>query len=250
MGHGRNRAKLPSLTPEQRAQAALCTRCGRQDSQQHLILECSHPPLTAIRCHARTTQAILALSLSRKYHLRKHQPLRHFIKTFTASCWREDTPDLSRYWLGTWTTDTLTTVLQQPLTAPMTSPQRALFLSTARALTKPLLLAFDELLRVAITDRPLDHSPSAHSPPVHPPSPPSLPSLTHPAAPHCTQSTAPHRTIPSLVSVELAAMHPQNCDTTAIQGPTLHSISSLTDYHDYSTTDAAHLMEIPPEPPP
>jgi hypothetical protein len=219
MGHGRNRAKPASLTPLQKTQIEKCTRCQRPDSQQHIILECSHPPFNAIRCSARTSQALVASKLCKKHHRRKHRPLRHLITTFISLCWRADTPDLSRYWLGTWTADTLATVLPQPLTEPMTRPQRALYISTVRALTKPLLTAFDELLRVAIT----------HRPTTGPPDDP-LPLLDHlppesqidPAAPHCTQPIDTTRTMPSLVSMELAAMYRQDCPATVFQGPTLH----------------------------
>jgi hypothetical protein len=248
MGHGRNRAKLPSLNPTQRDHERKCRQCGRVDSQQHIMLECTYPPLNAIRCSARTSQALIAARLRQRHPHRKHRQLRHFIQSFTTQCWRLDNPDLSRLWLGTWTSDTLTTLLHQPLTDPLTRPQRALYIAVARALTKPLLIAFDLLLSSAIKARP--NIGQAEDP---------LPLLDHTTTTDPQNDTDPprsvqpmdiHRSLHPLVAQELAAMHPQTQPLDTYQSPSLSCTQTITSFHDYTTTDMAHLMEIPPEPPP
>ena len=105
MGHGRNRAKLSSLSPAQKAHEAKCRQCHRMDSQEHTMLECTHAPLTPIRCKAKAEQSKVAMELL-KVHSRSTN-MTYFIREITSQCWSPLNPDISRLWLGTWTSDTL-----------------------------------------------------------------------------------------------------------------------------------------------
>ena len=144
IGHGRNRAKLSSLTTEQRALTAKCVLCGMKDSQQHCMLECPHPPFTAIRNIAKKEQAETATLLRAKYPSRGAM---HFTDQICHGSWTPS-DNTSRLWLGLWNRSLLEEVLRQDLAAPLSMTSRKIYLKIARALTKPLINAYTGLLLI------------------------------------------------------------------------------------------------------
>jgi hypothetical protein len=241
MGHGRNRAKLSSLSAQQKIHEAKCRHCRHPDSQEHGLLECTHEPLTAIRNSAKVKQAVIADRLLNKYDSKRQGKLRHFIREIKRQCWNPDTPDLSRLWIGTWSPSTLERLLQQGITAPLTRSNRHLYISIAEALTKPLLEAHDGILRAAVAAGPLHPHGDDHLPLLD-----HIPADTHKNAEKELHSSHPlmlTRAFPSLLRQELEATHIQ-LPPGINNGPSLHNTHSLSSsYSAFSVSDAALLRE-------
>ena len=147
LGHGRNRAKLCNLHPDQRAAVARCPHCSMLDNQSHCILECTFAPLHAIRRAADVAQAVIALKLSAI-----HAPdpdLVHFIQQISHASWTSS-PHISRIWLGTWSMHTLSQLLGTPADSPLTTQQRGAYISVAKQLTAPLISAYRNMLNLNI----------------------------------------------------------------------------------------------------
>jgi hypothetical protein len=237
MGHGRNRAKLESHSPNQQAHEAKCRQCRLMDSQEHLMLECTHGPLNAIRCAARTKQSSLAAKLLKEHE--KSPNLKHFIKSLTSKCWNKTTPDLSRYWLGTWSQDTLESLLLQSQNAPLAMTTRDKYIEIATTLTKPLIDAYYLMLTATIKAKPgrsteedplplLDHFPTdTHS---------------NGGTLHSSHPLILSMALPSVLRLEIEAMHIQK-DHDPNSGPSLNCSDSLFPFTDFTLSDAALLRE-------
>ena len=220
MGHGRNRAKMCSNNPVQKQLEEKCRICGMIDSQQHLLLECTHAPLTDIRAEAHKKQKSIACALKKDHA--KSQNLQHFITQFTNRSWNTNTVELTRLWLGTWSTSTLLDMLKQLPDTPMSMDTRAKYIKIVRKLTKPLIDAYYLMLKEVIATSPTN---GAHAD--------DLPLLDH--------------LMPSLMRQEIEATHIQN--TTICNGcpprpgPSLNNTNTLSPFHEFIIADAALLQE-------
>jgi len=241
MGHGRNRAKLTSLSPTQQQHEAKCRQCGMPDSQQHLLLECSHAPLNAIRCDGRASQLIVAQKLLKTHQ--KSANLTHFIRQFIDHSWNPRTMELTRFWFGTWSLNTLQSLLQQNLNTPMSLPVRAQYIKTTRQLTKPLLDAYQLLLKAVISACPNGSSSEDH-----------LPLLDHFPTDNHSQNNTLHsshplilsQAMPSLLRQEIEAMHIQEPDcarNSPYRSPNLTCSATLSPFTEFTLADAAILRD-------
>ena len=122
----------------------------------------------------------------------------------------------------------------------MTRAHRTRYIKTAKALTKPLLDAYDLMLKEAITSTPgsslaedhlplLDHFPTDNH---------SLANRLHSSHPLVLTSA-----MPALLQQEIEAMHIQTASDPSFRGPTLNSTPSLSPYTDFTLSDAALLWE-------
>jgi hypothetical protein len=241
MGHGRNRAKLASQSPVQQAHEAKCRQCGLIDSQQHL-LECKHAPLTAIRANARIEQAEIARKLLNEHA--KSRNLQHFIKQFIDRSWSSSTVEPTRLWLGTWTASTLTDMLRQSPTTPMKMSTRDTYIKVVKKLTKPLIDAYYLMLKEVIAASPTSGVQKVHSPPLdYSPTDNHSPSNAQDPSSPLNRSVA----MPVRLRQEIEAMHiqePANCNGGHCRGPSLNCTATLSPFNEYSTTNAALLLEV------
>ena len=117
--------------------------------------------------------------------------LTHFIRHFIDHAWNPRTVELTRLWFGTWSINTLKTLLRQTLTTPMSMPVRAQYIKITQQLTKsPPLLAIDTyqlLLREVVSTCPNGGSSEDHLPLLD-----HFPADNHsPTRMHCTASSHP-----------------------------------------------------------
>jgi hypothetical protein len=91
--HGRNMAKQKNVDENHHK----CSFCGTLDSQRHLLLECKDPDLILMR---ERTFDTFHRELDSVLH---HQDKWHSIfYSLARLAWSLDTPDLERFWLGTY----------------------------------------------------------------------------------------------------------------------------------------------------
>jgi len=223
IGHGRNRAKLSSLTPEQRAHTEKCVLCGMKDSQQHCMLECPHPPFTAIREIARKAQAEAATLMRAKYPSRGAM---HFTDQICHGSWTPSA-NTSRLWLGLWNRPLLEEVLRQDLEAPLTMTSRKKYLKIAKALTKPLINAYTGLLLIINATQAQQHIANDR---------------TTPTRHHLPTSPLLHTTRAALETAH-PQEQPQDVQSLMLNLDSVHNITP------YTLSDAAYLIEYADRPP-
>ena len=162
VGHGRNRAKINRPTPTEPTPVNQCRLCGQLDSQQHCMLACPDARLIKIRSTARDKQNKIYLEV-----IVPNTPerFRYFAQQLLLGSWTQS-PNLSRIWLGMWNLDTLRTMIKPSLTAPLTKSHRRIYLKIARRLTKPLILAYSEMLNVNMRHKAPSVTTSTRGPPV------------------------------------------------------------------------------------
>ena len=164
LGHGRNLAKMSNTTVEERTRISQCKCCGQPDSRHHSILECTNPQFAEIRATAKIQQHKVAAALIKA---NKNIDTQRFIQSICTASWTQ-TQHLERIWFGTWTTDTLQSLLHQPLTAPITSTQRYNYITITRKLTSPLINAYSLIANIIITRRDAAHNTTHHADIGHP----------------------------------------------------------------------------------
>ena len=155
IGHGRNRAKPPQLSQEERTIVEKCYLCGQMDSQAHCMLDCPHPPLIALRQETQKAQEVLALTLLKTTN---NKDKLHFIHQFIKASWTssDNTP---RIWLGLWNEDTLSQLMRHSIDAPLSEPNRNAYIILARTLTSPLITAYYQIQDILTHQKsPLIHS--------------------------------------------------------------------------------------------
>ncbi|MFN8789846.1 MAG: hypothetical protein ACK5Y2_00140 [Bdellovibrionales bacterium] len=109
--HGRNLAK--GKQGAARDEAARCVLCARQDSQKHMLLECTADVnMMHLRDSARARQFRILQQIERGEKGSPSPPLwmRQSLAWFHRLCWSKDEPEVERLWLGTWTDETLAKV--------------------------------------------------------------------------------------------------------------------------------------------
>ena len=201
------------------------------------MLECTHAPLTPIRCKAKAEQSLVAMALL-KVHVRSPN-MTHFIREITSQCWSPLNPDISRLWLGTWTSDTLNGVLRQTPDTPMAMPTRAIYINIVKKLTKPLVEAYYSMLSANIKGPQAVHSDADPSP-----------LQDHFPADNHSQATTLHSShplvltmaLPSVLRQEIEAMHIQEDQS---RGLSLACTATLNSFTDFTLSNAALFMEMP-----
>ena len=152
MGHGYNQTKrlnkpTPALVP--------CTHCGKHDDQAHIMLECTHPALSAIRQTARLQQSSVATTLRTKH---QSNLMRHLIDQFEHASWVCPSQHTRRIWLGTWTPETLQALL--PVTCsiiePMNTKDRHTYRGIVCQLTAPLIDAYTAMTQLQLSSQQLE----------------------------------------------------------------------------------------------
>lgn len=144
LGHGGNRAKLRSLTPEQAAHTAKCTYCKAPDSQEHCMIACPHPAFAPIRKKACDKQHMIATALRTEFA--SCPKLKALIDNICHYSWHADSMHIKRLWLGMWTIELL-----GALSAPYHTDESASMADIASAskiataLTTPLLSAHRQI---------------------------------------------------------------------------------------------------------
>ena len=120
--HGRNRAK--GLAPPEAELVASCQHCGMLDSQKHIFLECPLNDLCDLRLRARDELARVAASVATE--LAPTDTFEHGVLLFiTEHAFNIHSPDVTRLWLGSWTTALLFRALRYGSTdvhLPVTIP--------------------------------------------------------------------------------------------------------------------------------
>ena len=232
VGHGRNRAKDATLSDEQRAATAKCVHCGQLDSQRHCMLECTHPPFTDIRQAAKTSQALVASKLIKKYPA---PCFKHFIQSLCHASWTDAT-HLERIWLGIWCPDTLQGLLMQPMNTSLTMSERYRYIKLAAQLTAPLIDAYHQLVDITVTyqgrlhhaadDRNIHFTTSAQHGPEH--------DITTPLPPSVTALSAETR-------ATLEAMHVQEDHSHC--GSRLSNLDSVRSTTPFSLSDSAFCLQ-------
>jgi hypothetical protein len=142
--HGRNRAKSTKLSPEDTVRTEKCRLCGETDSQQHCMIDCTHPPFDLVREEAKIKHAKIGRDL---LETSKSSNRTHFIQQFVHASWTSS-PQTERIWLGLWTTNTLPLMLKLKLNAPLSMQTRAAYIKVIRKLTAPLLKAYRAMLEI------------------------------------------------------------------------------------------------------
>ena len=142
--HGRNRAKQdhPTVAQATPPPEHCCRLCGAIDSQQHCMLDCPDQRIVRIRYAAGKKQSKAFAELCTPNLPSK---FRHFAQQISHGSWTRS-PNLSRIWLGMWNLDTLRTMIQPALTAPLTMDDRKRYIKIARKLTRPLIQAYSKML--------------------------------------------------------------------------------------------------------
>ena len=217
MGHGRNRAKPTTLTPEEREATAKCHHCGELDSQHHCMLDCPYPPFTQIRETARQNQQIIARELRVKHSSDRFQ---HFIRTLCRKSWTPD-PHISRIWLGLWTQETLASMIRQSTAHSLSMAARKTYQDIVRRLTAPLLEAYQQQLDLTIKTSESRHARAtrATTPQADPRAVRSAPLRIHQDHVTTTTTTQMH---------PLSSLLSQRLEATFIQEPATHATSLLT----------------------
>ena len=149
LGHGTNIAKMYGNEPARQDLEAKCPHCGKEDNQQHCMLECSLPDFVRIRRLVRVTQDEVALKLLQKYN--KDPTQRRLIQTMLHASWVDD-KHTRRLWLGAWSTETLQAMLPPNilLNTDITMSTRTQYYKIIKKMTEPLLKAYREMLDLNI----------------------------------------------------------------------------------------------------
>ena len=212
LGHGYNQTKrratvaspaLPYTPPP-----ILCTHCGQQDVQSHVMLECNNPLLTPIRNAARTAQTTVARNLKQKYRTPLTQ---YFIEQLMYTCWAQPSTRTRRLWLGMWDTDTLQSLFPpaHDLHSPMALADRHKYRKISiQKLLAPILHAYNTMIRIPN---------SKHSP-------------TH-VHKYTKNNRAKHH---------LASLFPQHTNT--LKAPSLTNIISHTEHNTFTYSDSAFSL--------
>ena len=214
VGHGRNRAKINQSPENAPTDVHNCRLCGQVDSQQHCMLECPNSRLVNIRRATRNQQNKIYLEI---IDPDTPEVFRYFAQQLMLGSWTPS-PNLSRIWLGMWNLDTLRTMIKPSITAPLSKSHRNAYIKIARRLTKPLILAYSEMLAIN----------------------------TRHTAPPVTSSTR----VPPLLLNVLENTFPQDAmDAPPDKDiPDLNHLYALTHYDSFTLSDAASSYEYA-EPP-
>jgi hypothetical protein len=236
LGHGRNRAKMCQLHPAQQAHIMKCPHCGAQDDQAHCMLECPHPPFHAPRHKAKTRQARIAQTLRMKHDNDEH--LQHFIEQLHHASWQES-PHITRLWLGTWSLHTLQQLLGQPTDTPLSAQQRFHYITVARKMTKPLLQAYQTMLNTNTRTRTVKRAHPVEDLPLYD----HLPADTHTELP-ITDPDHPEYTEELSERIEeLGLLFVQETVGSYVQqGPSLRLADSTICLNEFDICDAANCI--------
>ena len=207
IGHGRNRAKLtPDYSSGQLSPDSQCRLCGALDSQEHCMLECTHPKMTPLRAKAHQKQRDVILE-----HLGSNPPseFKYFAQQFLHGSWNPS-PNTSRIWLGMWNHNTLDQLIQPNLSSKLTKHVRRSYIKIAKLLTIPLTTAYHAMLAIIMS------------------------------SPLALGSTLPRQRMPPLLCNALGNTFPQDMDQAR---PThtadLEQIHTMSHLDAFSFSDAA-----------
>lgn len=207
IGHGRNRAKLtPNPHTRHSIPDSQCRLCGALDSQQHCMLECTHPQMTPLREAAHQAQRAVILD-----QLGSCPPpeFKYFAQQFLHGSW-SPSPNTSRIWLGMWNQDTLKQLIQPNLSSPLTKQVRRAYIKLAAKLTRPLTTAYNAMLAVIMK------------------------------SPLSAGSTLPCRPVPPLLCNAMGNTFPQDIDNeTPALVADLEQIYNVSHIEAFSFSDAA-----------
>ena len=151
VGHGRNQAKcISSALRADRigpADTIPCPHCGLPDDQAHIMLTCTHPPLTPIRQRAKRLQSYAASQLRIKHHSAFDK---YLIEQLTFASWIPHSTNTRRLWLGMWTTQLLMALLPPSTTSTshMQTSDRYKYRKIIHKLTFPLTYAYRQMLKI------------------------------------------------------------------------------------------------------
>jgi len=195
-----------------------------KDAQKHCMLECTYPPFTELRDIAKRAQAEAAGAMRVKYPTRRAV---HFTDQICHGSW---TPshNTARLWLGLWNRPLLEEVLRQDIEAPLSMTSRKKYLKIAKELTKPLIAAYTEMLRIINTEQSRDHiatdriTPTKHSIPTVP--------------------------LADTTRAMLEATHPQE-EMETQQSSLLLNLDAVCKISPFTLSDTAYLIEYADEPP-
>ena len=213
IGHGRNRAKSTKLSHENTIKTGKCRLCGETDSQQHCMIDCTHPPFDLVRKEAKIEQAAIGRDL---LETSKSSNRTHFIQQFLHASWTSS-PQTVRIWLGLWTTDTLQLMLKQKLNAPISMQARTAYIKVIRKLTAPLLKAYRAMLDIN----------NKCTAPEHPAS-----TLLHPPSTTLPLSST-HRTLLENIHEQLPSANAECI---------LNTLDSITSLSTFTISDAAFSL--------
>ena len=227
VGHGRNRARL-STDPDTIQRLEACHLCGAKDRQEHLIHDCTYPPLTAdraaIKLSLQKAAAPLLKSRSRIIYTMAQQ--------FIRIAWFPHRTRTRRLWLGLWSPELVSHLFCYSLHPDkLLSPTLiARIKAAARKLTRPLRHGYLRLLQTAHTSASL---PRAIRPILArlPPSERRHMAAAHTVPPTGRPSTAlnPHHTDFNLFDHTNHAFCIPNVDPTSTESDTDPSPASDSD---------------------
>ena len=188
------------------------------------MLECTYPPFTEIRDIAKKAQAEAAEAMRVKYPTRRAV---HFTDQICHGSW---TPshNTARLWLGLWNRPLLEEVLRQDIEAPLSMTSRKKYLKIAKELTKPLIAAYTEMLRIINTEQSRAHIASD--------------TLKHPT------HSIPTVPLADTTRALLEATHPQD-DPDTQQLSLLLNLDAVCHISSFTLSDTAYLIEYADEPP-
>ena len=123
------------------------------------MLDCTHPPFTAIREEAQQEQGI---RISKLLDANPTIFRKHFIHQFAKASWTSS-PNIDRIWLGLWNTDTLKELMRPSLKSPLSNQSRQSYIHLTRKLTSPLTDAYYKMQDILTkTTQPITQPPPTH----------------------------------------------------------------------------------------